>query len=235
MKRILLSLVMLGVTSLLAISATSSYFSDTEEVKGNTITAGTLDLTVQNPEGVTDHISLGNVYPGWNKIYYWTIKNNGNMPGVVKVKIDNLVEKENGVVNNAEQRGEDLAIDPAGVLAGMKVGQEGGELGYLMKAVPSQSELYPSIEKSPSIPIANSYMPNGGGLHYLSTYGFFNLGRSISEATLQPGGSMQLKLNLGLEENLRIWDGTKWIDIDDNVIQSDSVEFDIVFLLEQVH
>jgi predicted ribosomally synthesized peptide with SipW-like signal peptide len=34
--------------------------------------------------------------------------------------------------------------------------------------------------------------------------------------------------------DLMMWDGTKWVDIDDNLIQSDSVTFSITFRLEQI-
>jgi len=34
--------------------------------------------------------------------------------------------------------------------------------------------------------------------------------------------------------DLMRWDGTKWVDVDDNIIQSDSVTFSITFRLEQV-
>jgi len=48
MKRILLSLMMIGVVGSLGVGATSAIFSDDETSTGNTFTAGAVDLTVDN-------------------------------------------------------------------------------------------------------------------------------------------------------------------------------------------
>jgi len=55
MKRILISLSVIGVVSVVAIGATVAYFGDTETSTGNTFTAGTLNLRVD---------SLGSDYNG---------------------------------------------------------------------------------------------------------------------------------------------------------------------------
>jgi len=47
-KRILISLSIIGVVAAIAIGATTAYFSDVEESKGNTFTAGSIDLKVDN-------------------------------------------------------------------------------------------------------------------------------------------------------------------------------------------
>lgn len=51
MKKILISLSVIGVVAAIVIGATTAYFSDTETSEGNTLTAGTLDLSVndENP------------------------------------------------------------------------------------------------------------------------------------------------------------------------------------------
>jgi predicted ribosomally synthesized peptide with SipW-like signal peptide len=211
----------------------NAWFVDQETSEGNEIAAGTLDLKVDDkddPEVV--NFEIGNIAPGWNNIYKWVLKNDGSLPGVVKISIANVEEIENGI-NEPEQQAEDFMFKPAGCSL-QTVGIAGsGELGYFLKAVPSKSNIFPSVEKSPGVPCPNSWMPNGGGLHYLGTIGFFELGRNTAEATLAPGTAMEFWLKLSLDENLRAWDGCSWHDIDDNVIQSDIVKFDVVFKLEQ--
>ena len=46
MKRILVSLSIIGVAAAVAVGATLAYFGDTETSTGNTITAGSLDLKI---------------------------------------------------------------------------------------------------------------------------------------------------------------------------------------------
>ena len=48
MKKILTSISIIGITAAVALSATMSYFSDTETSTGNSFTAGTIDLEVGN-------------------------------------------------------------------------------------------------------------------------------------------------------------------------------------------
>jgi len=214
-----------------------AYFSDTETSYGNTFTAGTLDLTVDDQDDPNVvHITLSNLAPGWEHTYIWVLKNVGSIDGVVTAcfSLSGAGEAENGT-NEPEGIAEASTFTPCGGPL-QTVGIPGtGELGYLMKAVPSMNELYPSVEKSPGVPCGNSYMPHGGGLHHLCEIGCFEIGRNTTESTLSPGESCQFKLRLGLAGNLQSWDGCGWHDIDDNVIQSDSVTFDITFRLEQVH
>ena len=47
-KKILVSLSIIGIISAIAIGATTAYFSDTETSEGNTFTAGSIDLKVDN-------------------------------------------------------------------------------------------------------------------------------------------------------------------------------------------
>jgi predicted ribosomally synthesized peptide with SipW-like signal peptide len=70
MKKLLFSFIVLGITSILAIGATSAFFSDTEISAGNTFTTGTLDLGVANipgtnPTGGTSATwTMSNMKPG---------------------------------------------------------------------------------------------------------------------------------------------------------------------------
>lgn len=48
MKKILFSLIVIGVVSAIAVSSTGAFFSDAETSTGNTFTAGTIDLKIDN-------------------------------------------------------------------------------------------------------------------------------------------------------------------------------------------
>lgn len=55
MKKILLSLLSIGVVAVVALVATQAFFSDTEKSTGNTFVAGTLDLQVDNTSYAIDY------------------------------------------------------------------------------------------------------------------------------------------------------------------------------------
>jgi len=58
-------------------------------------------------------------------------------------------------------------------------------------------------------------------------------GKTFTYGTLAPGAEIAFFFRVQLACNLQAWDGCGWHDIDDNVIQSDSVVFDIIFKLDQ--
>jgi len=59
-------------------------------------------------------------------------------------------------------------------------------------------------------------------------------GKTFVYGTLNPGDEVAFFFEVKLESDLRPWDGCGWHDVDDNVIQGDSVTFTITFTLEQV-
>lgn len=81
MKKILISLSIIGVAAAIAITGTVAYFSDTETSADNTFAAGTLDLTVndENPWTSTT-FTVGDVKPGDNGSTTIKLKNVGSIP-----------------------------------------------------------------------------------------------------------------------------------------------------------
>ncbi len=80
MKRIIISLSIIGAAAAIAIGATSSYFSDTETSSGNTFTAGAIDLQIDNtctydgvacpePTGVQTSWGLTDLQNGVHKFF----------------------------------------------------------------------------------------------------------------------------------------------------------------------
>jgi len=53
-KKIIISLGIIGLAAAIAIGATTAFFSDTETSTGNIITAGAIDLTIDNESYITD-------------------------------------------------------------------------------------------------------------------------------------------------------------------------------------
>jgi len=86
--RILMSILMIGVVAMAAGAGTFAQFSDTETSNGNTFTAGTLDLLVNdgNWDG-SAVISWENKKPGDSGSYTFKLENNGNLAGTLAVAV----------------------------------------------------------------------------------------------------------------------------------------------------
>jgi len=80
-KRILISLAIIGAVSAIVVGATTAYFSDTETSTGNTFSAGTLDLQVndQNP-WTSVAFNVSDVKPGDSGSTTIHLKNVGTLP-----------------------------------------------------------------------------------------------------------------------------------------------------------
>jgi len=116
MKKIIISLAVIGIVAAIAVGGTYAYFSDTETSTGNTFTAGTLDLKV-NGEDVFVPYSVSDLKPGDSRgTDTYTIKNNGSLPGRLSFKVTNVTTNENGVINPEAKAGdaEGIRIDPDG-------------------------------------------------------------------------------------------------------------------------
>lgn len=64
MKRVLLSLITIGIISAIAIGLSTAFFSDTETSSGNTITAGSLDLKIDSQDNPSAIIDFDDLKPG---------------------------------------------------------------------------------------------------------------------------------------------------------------------------
>lgn len=83
MKKILISLLVVGVVSFAAVKATGAFFSDTENSTNNKFTAGTLSVKVLDQNGDTEFASenlKSNWQPGEEVLVNFDVKNDGNVP-----------------------------------------------------------------------------------------------------------------------------------------------------------
>jgi len=85
MKRILAGLLTIAVVAVVGVVVTRAYFSDTETSRGNTVTAGTIDISVdgQNPWTNTYSSALADMKPGMVREVSYVVKNVGANPVVV--------------------------------------------------------------------------------------------------------------------------------------------------------
>jgi len=209
---ILVSALLILLAGAVAITGMQAIFADTEEVGENRLQAGTLDLSLAETAAVK--IQVSNMKPGDDTGYYkWRLTNTGSLPGKLYVEFRILSNGENGI-NEPEANAGDSG--------------EPGELGQYLKYVIGWGPY------SWSVPSRLKSEWQTGPPHPWGTPGLNGLDGQVYEyGVLQPGEEIGFFMKLSLDSDLRMWDGTKWIDIDDNIIQSDSVEFEIIFHLDQ--
>jgi spore coat-associated protein N len=85
-KKIIISLSVIGAIAAIAIGGTMAYFSDTETSTGNTFTAGTLDLRLDNGDTNVTKFTVTDANPGQFGWGTWKVENDGNLPGYLDLQ-----------------------------------------------------------------------------------------------------------------------------------------------------
>src|SRR3990167_4670038 len=82
MKRILVSLLTIAIVAVVGFAVTRAFFSDTETSSGNTITAGTIDISVddQNPWSTQQPGEIKDMKPSYVRWTKHVVKNVGENP-----------------------------------------------------------------------------------------------------------------------------------------------------------
>ena len=103
MKKILLSVAIIGAVAAIVVGATTAYFRDTETSTGNTFTAGTIDIAVdgQNPWQHTQTLNVIDIKPSQHEYTEYVIKNVGSNPANVFKMVSNF-EEGDGVISEPE-------------------------------------------------------------------------------------------------------------------------------------
>ena len=108
--RILMSILMIGVVAMAAGAGTFAQFSDTETSEGNTFTAGTLDLTPDNPEAFVS--GLTNLKPGVdNSEQSITVTNSGTIDGAEMDLDINIIDQADDDPTSPDGTGVDMTAD----------------------------------------------------------------------------------------------------------------------------
>lgn len=75
----------IAVVGAAAIGGTVAYFSDVETSTGNTFTAGTIDISVDNQNPWSEQFVLGDMKPGYTDEIVFNVQNTGSDPNPVNV------------------------------------------------------------------------------------------------------------------------------------------------------
>ena len=209
-------MVIIALVGTLAIGATAAWFFDSETSAGNTFTAGQLDLEL----GAGDPIpfSLSDLEPGQSGNGEATLTSvTGNIDGDLDVKLDNYVQSENGLVEpelaaGDYENGGDLWISLA-IAMFVDVNQDGVfNAGDIQLAYNGQKAAYPGFW--------------GGDFHYSGVPSMLPGWNDIM--TMTSGQSVDLVIMWQLPTT---WD---YPNYNQNIIQTDSLGFDVLTSLEQV-
>jgi len=212
MKKVLIALMAVLITVALAGIGTYAYFSDTETSNGNTFAAGTLDLTVDDqddPDVVS--LTIEDIEPGWSERYSWILKNVGTIAGQPSLEFSAITNNENTVT------------EPEDGAAGEN-GGEPGELGDVLRM-----NIY-WRQGSGSWNYISSVTYCGDAI--LNTYAGKTVGLGLLSGCRTDVKLPVLNSNDEVEVQIRpFWHNPGGSN--HNQTQSDSVEFDITFHLDQ--
>ena len=206
-RRVLGGLLTVGAASSAAGSGTVALFSDTEASTGNTVQAGTLDLSVAgDPENAVLHVE--DAVPDGSGTQSTTITNGGSLPGYLQFAITDFRSAENGV--NDPESGDDEENDPQGPESGDdRSGELGEHLDLRMKLVVDDEDHW--LVDDATIDVDGAF----------TTASRVRLGeRDLGALELTSGDTVELVAEYELQNV-------------GNEIQSDSFEIDAVFGLAQ--
>ncbi|OGY26449.1 MAG: hypothetical protein A2Z24_00345 [Candidatus Woykebacteria bacterium RBG_16_44_10] len=98
MKRILISLMTIAIVAVVGFAVTRAYFSDTETSTGNTLTAGTIDISVENgPDSSFIPVTITDMKPSYVRWTKHVVQNVGNNPLKLWKHIKDVKTDENEV------------------------------------------------------------------------------------------------------------------------------------------
>ncbi len=93
--KIILSLVVIFAVATIAVGGTVAYFSDTETSTGNTFTAGTLDLNVDNGNINVVKFTVTDANPGATGGGTWKVNNVGSIAGYLDLEAISQTNNDN--------------------------------------------------------------------------------------------------------------------------------------------
>ena len=208
MKSVLGSVLVIGIVAAMMTAGTQSWYSDTETSVGNTFTAGTLNLKVGNYDPCTVHVGKNNIAPG-DELY------GGGYCGLWKINNTGTIDGRlsfniTNLVDNDNGLTEPEESD------GDTTGGDGeGELSEYLKVTVVVTDPDGTPHKVWPIGIAEKTLretADAGEITITGDPGLLEGGET---------GTFHLKI-IPLDNSVG------------NIVQSDSVEFDVIFHLNQV-
>ncbi len=112
MRNILMSVLIIGIVLAMMGAGTFSYFSDVETSKGNTFSAGVLDLNVDGKNENVVRFTVSNMRPGNQPRGHWNLSNVGTIDGYLDLEDITVTSYENGCLDPEEDAGDTTGGNP---------------------------------------------------------------------------------------------------------------------------
>jgi len=231
MRKILLSILTIGLVSSLTIGATQAYFSDTETIPNNTFAAGDLDLELGGQ--ATLPFSVSNVVPGDNGKGTVTLTNvSGSIPGSLSMNLANILDNENDLIEPEMQSYPRPAgcTSPGGTTG--DYANNGGELDFFLEFAP-----FVDVNKNGTFDAGDIQLAyNGqsttypgyrsGALYYSGLNSYLLTWNNVM--TLTSGQSIDIVIPWQFPTE------SQDCNYSQNMAMTDSLGFDVVFTLNQI-
>jgi len=96
MNKIIKSLSVIAFVAAIALAGTQAYFSDTETSTGNTFTAGTIDIDIDENNPFTGHYDIGDLKPGETGYMNFKINNVGTNAANISKRLYHFTHTDSG-------------------------------------------------------------------------------------------------------------------------------------------
>ncbi len=240
MRKILLSLLTIGLVVTATAGATRAQFTDTEISTSNTFSTGSLDLQINQQNGpFTMLFSANNMEPG--KTYSGgcvTLTNVGSMPGRLALKVQNPVSNENGEFEPELSDGDMIGVevDPTSYDGNVGDGELWDQLAtrfFLDTGAGSHTNngVWDWDDKTL---YSNFGTPGNDCTGYYKMAVDTDLASSANYV-LEPQASVRFCTDVHfISKPGDGWDWGHWGSLTNNMAMSDDAQFDLVFGLTQV-
>jgi spore coat-associated protein N len=222
MKKIILSMMTIGLVLAIIGGGTWAYFSDTETSTGNSFTAGTLNLIpvtsgtgptgkytiTTGGDGINGNVVFTRLAPGDSGSITWTLTNNGNLDGTLTIA-STTTFIENG------------SNEPETAVVGNNNGSN-GDLDEYMGVRVKRNAIYILGDAINYVPISGLAAVLNAESQLLVASGSLTYVLEWQIAIDVKGAGADGKFDTGDD-----------VQVDDNIIQSDSATVDINFALTQ--
>ena len=209
MQKILSSLSIIAFAAIVAISATSAYFSDEETSAGNSFASGTLNLQVSDTDPLVANFNVIDTYGGNSGSEDWVLKNTGSIDGSLDITFSNLVDAENGV--NEPEYADEGEDETSECVTGSCVTT--GELAEVLNLL-----IYIDLNNSDTYTVVDDQLVYQGFASGILTPDC----EQLSDYAMAAGYDKSIRIEWSIADTV------------DNEIQSDSTGFDIGFELLQI-
>jgi len=104
--------ILIFVSAFLAGAGTLAWFSDTEKSKGNTFTAGSIDLKLDGGDSNVVKFTVTNMHPGSQPKGTFVLSNVGTLTGYLDLENIKVVDYENGRIEPEKEAGDPTGGNP---------------------------------------------------------------------------------------------------------------------------